>query len=194
MIVTPLLPCAANSGMNCATGSRSRILPCSTSCITLVVVATTLVSDARSKIVSSVIASGAGSTARRPNAPRYTTASPRPTSTTAPGRLPRAIASRTSGSIGAKAAGLWAPAPATHAVANATTTAARRRSTAVNIYWRSLGDPRMRHILATLFVAAFAVDAAAQIGRVGGTVKDDTGQPIKGATVIAENPTASPTS
>jgi uncharacterized GH25 family protein len=52
----------------------------------------------------------------------------------------------------------------------------------------------MRHILAALFVAAFAVDAAAQIGRVGGTVKDDTGQPIKGATVIAENPTAAPTS
>jgi tetratricopeptide (TPR) repeat protein len=52
----------------------------------------------------------------------------------------------------------------------------------------------MRHILAVLFVAAFAVDAAAQIGRIGGTVKDDTGQPIKGATVIAENPTAAPTS
>ena len=34
--------------------------PCSTSCITLVVVATTLVSEARSKIVSSVIASRAG--------------------------------------------------------------------------------------------------------------------------------------
>ena len=42
--------------------------PSSTSFITLVVVATTLVSEARSKIVSSVIGSGAGATARRPNA------------------------------------------------------------------------------------------------------------------------------
>jgi hypothetical protein len=54
--------------MNCITGSFSRIRPCSTSCITLVVVATTLVSDATSKMVSSVIGSGDGSTARRPNA------------------------------------------------------------------------------------------------------------------------------
>ena len=36
--------------------------------MTDVVVATTLVSDATSKIVSVVIASGAGTTARRPNA------------------------------------------------------------------------------------------------------------------------------
>ncbi len=36
--------------------------------------------------------------------------------------------------------------------------------------------------------------AAAQTGRVGGTVKDGTGQPIKGATVVAENPSSSPSS
>lgn len=36
--------------------------------------------------------------------------------------------------------------------------------------------------------------AAAQTGRVGGIVKDEGGQPIKGATVTAENPNASPSS
>jgi Flp pilus assembly protein TadD len=36
--------------------------------------------------------------------------------------------------------------------------------------------------------------AAAQTGRVGGIVKDAAGQPIKGATVTAENPNASPSS
>jgi tetratricopeptide (TPR) repeat protein len=55
----------------------------------------------------------------------------------------------------------------------------------------------MRHtfrgVLTALAVLSFAAVAAAQIGRIGGTVKDDTGQPIKGATVIAENPTAAPT-
>ena len=33
-----------------------------------------------------------------------------------------------------------------------------------------------------------ALPAAAQTGRIGGTVKDQQGQPIKGATVTAENP------
>jgi Flp pilus assembly protein TadD len=51
-----------------------------------------------------------------------------------------------------------------------------------------------RGVLAALFVAALASGAAAQTGRVGGTVKDDAGQPIKGATVTAENPSASPSS
>ena len=36
--------------------------------------------------------------------------------------------------------------------------------------------------------------AAAQTGRVGGTVKDESGQPVKGATVTAQNPNASPSS
>ena len=53
-------PCriARSRGCRRDTRSLSRILPCSTSIITLVVVATTLVSDARSKMVSSVIGSG----------------------------------------------------------------------------------------------------------------------------------------
>jgi Tfp pilus assembly protein PilF len=51
-----------------------------------------------------------------------------------------------------------------------------------------------RGVLAALVVSALAGSAAAQTGRVGGTVKDETGQPIKGATVTAENPAASPSS
>jgi Flp pilus assembly protein TadD len=39
-----------------------------------------------------------------------------------------------------------------------------------------------------------ALPAAAQTGRVGGTIKDDKGQPIKGATVVAENPQSTPSS
>ena len=39
-----------------------------------------------------------------------------------------------------------------------------------------------------------ALPAAAQTGRVGGTIKDDKGQPVKGATVLAENPASSPSS
>ncbi len=64
--VTRLLPYFANSGMNVATGSVSRMRPSSTSIMTAGVVATTFVSDARSKIVSRVIGSGEGSIARRP--------------------------------------------------------------------------------------------------------------------------------
>ena len=55
-----------------------------------------------------------------------------------------------------------------------------------------------RKFLTAMAVAAGLVAsvtaAAAQTGRIGGTVKDDKGQPIKGATVIAENPAASPSS
>jgi tetratricopeptide (TPR) repeat protein len=47
-------------------------------------------------------------------------------------------------------------------------------------------------IAAALIVGA--LPASAQTGRIGGTVKDDKGQPIKGATVMAENPNASPSS
>ncbi len=47
------LPFCANSGIYFATGSFSRTSPFCTSCITAVVVATTLVRDAISKIVSS---------------------------------------------------------------------------------------------------------------------------------------------
>jgi Flp pilus assembly protein TadD len=48
--------------------------------------------------------------------------------------------------------------------------------------------------LAVCFTAAFSLNAIAQTGRIGGTVKDDTGQALKGATVTAENPAASPSS
>ena len=49
-------------------------------------------------------------------------------------------------------------------------------------------------VLAALFVLALAGTATAQTGRVGGVVKDEAGNPIKGATVTAENPSASPSS
>jgi Flp pilus assembly protein TadD len=57
----------------------------------------------------------------------------------------------------------------------------------------------MRHrihvcLAAVVVLASFAVTASAQTGRVGGQVKDEAGQPIKGATVTAENPSASPSS
>jgi tetratricopeptide (TPR) repeat protein len=51
--------------------------------------------------------------------------------------------------------------------------------------------------MTTALVAALiltALPAAAQTGRIGGTVKDQSGQPIKGATILAENPNASPAS
>jgi tetratricopeptide (TPR) repeat protein len=51
-----------------------------------------------------------------------------------------------------------------------------------------------RGVLAALCVMALAGDASAQTGRVGGIVKDEAGQPIKGATITAENPNASPSS
>jgi tetratricopeptide (TPR) repeat protein len=51
-----------------------------------------------------------------------------------------------------------------------------------------------RAALAALIVAAVCGTAIAQTGRVGGTVKDETGQPLKGATITAENPNASPSS
>jgi len=48
-------------------------------------------------------------------------------------------------------------------------------------------------VLAAAFVMS-ALPAAAQTGRIGGTIRDGQGQPIKGATVTAENPSASPSS
>lgn len=52
-------------------------------------------------------------------------------------------------------------------------------------------------LAALAVVAALAVSvvpASAQVGRIGGTIKDQNDQPIKGATVTAENPSASPSS
>jgi tetratricopeptide (TPR) repeat protein len=54
--------------------------------------------------------------------------------------------------------------------------------------------PLCRGALAALCVVATVASAAAQVGRIGGTVKDEAGQPLKGATVTAENPDASPNS
>jgi tetratricopeptide (TPR) repeat protein len=49
-------------------------------------------------------------------------------------------------------------------------------------------------LAALVIVLLGALPVAAQTGRVGGLVKDDKGQPLKGATVVAENPSASPPS
>src|SRR5690242_4147110 len=85
--------------MKLATRSFSRTLPSSSSFITLVVVATTFVSDARSNIVSSVIGSTDGTRARCPTAFRYKTRLPRPMRTTAPGSFLSAIACSMRGGI-----------------------------------------------------------------------------------------------
>jgi tetratricopeptide (TPR) repeat protein len=52
----------------------------------------------------------------------------------------------------------------------------------------------IRGVLVAACLAALSGSAFAQTGRVGGIVKDEAGQPIKGATVTAENPNASPNS
>src|SRR4030042_3499563 len=45
--------------------------------------------------------------------------------------------------------------------------------------------PRIAAV-AALIVGVFAVEAAAQTGRITGRVRDNQGRPIKGATVVAE--------
>jgi hypothetical protein len=55
----------------------------------------------------------------------------------------------------------------------------------VHIFWR-------RSALVALLIATTAAAAMAQGGRVAGTVKNESGEGIKGATVIAENPEATP--
>ena len=47
-------------------------------------------------------------------------------------------------------------------------------------------------LAALVVVLLGALPVAAQTGRVGGLVKDDKGQPLKGATVVAENPARVP--
>lgn len=47
-----------------------------------------------------------------------------------------------------------------------------------------------RAVVATALFIGWAAVASAQVARVGGFVKDDAGQPIKGATIRAENPDA----
>ncbi|MCC7417633.1 MAG: tetratricopeptide repeat protein [Acidobacteria bacterium] len=51
-----------------------------------------------------------------------------------------------------------------------------------------------RLALAVALLAGLSTAASAQVGRVGGMVKNDAGEPIKGATITAENPQASPSS
>jgi Tfp pilus assembly protein PilF len=51
-----------------------------------------------------------------------------------------------------------------------------------------------RGLMVALVVASLAERATAQTGRVAGIVKDEAGQAIKGATITAENPNASPNS
>jgi Flp pilus assembly protein TadD len=48
-------------------------------------------------------------------------------------------------------------------------------------------------VVALVFTAVFAGEAGAQVGRVNGLVRDDSGNPIKGATVTADNPNVGPT-
>lgn len=50
-----------------------------------------------------------------------------------------------------------------------------------------LGSISLRLTLAALAIGVFAAGAAAQPGRVGGIVRDEKGEPIKGATITAEN-------
>jgi Flp pilus assembly protein TadD len=50
------------------------------------------------------------------------------------------------------------------------------------------------YLLAAALLFGLAASAAAQSGRVTGVVKDDHGDLVKGATVLAENPDASPSS
>jgi tetratricopeptide (TPR) repeat protein len=50
----------------------------------------------------------------------------------------------------------------------------------------------MRVMLAAVLVAAAAAAAEAQVIRVAGTIKDDAGAPVPGASIVAENPDHSP--
>ena len=52
---------------------------------------------------------------------------------------------------------------------------------------------RLHVVFAATLLLFVASSAAAQVGRVSGLVKDDAGNPIKGATVTAENPNIGPT-
>jgi tetratricopeptide (TPR) repeat protein len=50
----------------------------------------------------------------------------------------------------------------------------------------------MRVMFAAVLVAAAAAAAEAQVIRVAGTIKDDAGAPVRGASIVAENPDHSP--
>lgn len=55
-------------------------------------------------------------------------------------------------------------------------------------------DLRLRIGASVVALLMTALPAVAQTGRIGGTVKDPNGQPLKGATVVAENPSSAPSS
>ena len=99
-------PFALNAGQYLATGSSSLILPASTSCNIAVVVATTFVSEARSKIVSVVITTFSGLRERYPKALRYMTFLRFPIRTTAPDILPLLIVFSTILEIGTSCSSL----------------------------------------------------------------------------------------
>src|SRR4030042_5707797 len=105
-MVISFFPFALNAGQYLATGSSSLILPASTSCNMAVVVATTFVSEARSKIVSVVITIFSGLRERYPKVCRYMTFSRFPTRTTAPDILPLLIVFSTILEIGASCSSL----------------------------------------------------------------------------------------
>jgi tetratricopeptide (TPR) repeat protein len=50
----------------------------------------------------------------------------------------------------------------------------------------------MRVMLAAVLLVAAAAAAEAQVIRVAGTIKDDAGAPVRGASIVAENPDNSP--
>ena len=52
----------------------------------------------------------------------------------------------------------------------------------------------VRAVLAVAIGLLLSMPAAAQLGRVNGTVRNEDGQPLKGATVVAENAEATPSS
>lgn len=57
-----------------------------------------------------------------------------------------------------------------------------------------VGGHHLRAAVAIAWMTALAPPASAQTGRIGGVVRDQHGQPIKTATVVADNPNASPAS
>src|SRR5690349_17396658 len=129
--------------------------------------------------------------------------SPRPMRTTAPGNSWREIAASTSGGIAENpfADSRCGSGACAEQMTAASADSARRPFTRFNIYCFFQGVSSMRHgvhlfrgALAALCITAVAGSAFAQTGRVGGIVKDEAGQPIKGATVTAENPNTSPSS
>ncbi len=101
MVMAPL-PLAAKAGQYAAAGLSRLMRPRSTSSITAVVVATTLVREARSKMVSTFMGKARGSRARFPKALRYTVLPRWPTRMTAPGMCPAATSSLAAWSMLAK--------------------------------------------------------------------------------------------